>query len=210
MTLAQLEHGIRASCQLLGTQEVYVVGSQSILASYPALSGPMAKSNEMDVLPILQVVNSSAPEIQQQAADVLNGSIGEGSTFMATHGFEVEGVVENDLVLPLGWRTRTIPLKSANTNGYTGHCLDPYDMAAAKIAAGRDKDKVAIVNLIRQGIIKPEKLKDRVLTLTDDQIFDRHTVADLIARLDRWNKLSLKPEPTRKKPGDSSNPGNLD
>ena len=95
-------------------------------------------------------------------------------------------------------------------NGYTGHCLDPYDMATAKIAAGRDKDKVAIVNLIRQGIIKPEKLKDRVLTLTDDQIFDRHTVVDLIARLDRWNKLSLKPEPTRKKPGDSSNPGNLD
>ncbi len=185
MTFAQLEHGIRAACQLLGCKEVFVVGSQSLLASYPDVSGPVARSNEMDVLP----EPGDSGDDQQSLADILNGNIGEGTAFVAAHGFEVEGVVEADLILPAGWRERTIPVNTPATNGCTGHCLDPYDMAAAKLAAGRAKDRLTIVNLMRQGIIKPAKLRQRLLTLNDNQLFDGSKVDDLTARLERWEAI---------------------
>jgi hypothetical protein len=158
------------------------------------LSGPLAKSPEMDVLPILPT--GSDPQLQQEAADILNGNIGEGTPFLGTHGFEVEGVVEIDLTLPKGWRDRTKAVCNENTNGCIGHCLDPYDMATAKLVAGREKDRMALVNLIRQAILKPEKLRDRVRMLEDPQIPDGSSVDDLVARLGRWVKLALPNPPT--------------
>lgn len=195
MTRIQLEHAIRAACSLLGTTEVLVVGSQSILGSYPEISGPLSHSTEVDVLPNIELMaGNSSP---QQAADILNGSLGEGSAFESSHKFMIEGVVETDMSLPKDWRKRTKPICNPNTNGCTGHCLDPYDMATAKLAAGREKDKAAIVNLIRQGIIKPDKLRERVLMLTDSQLFDGYKVTDLIARLGRWKELAHPRPPTK-------------
>lgn len=86
-------------------------------------------------------------------------------------------------------------------------------MATAKLAAGRDKDRKALVNLVRQGIIKTNLLEKRAQTLSDNQLLDGSTVADLISRPGCWNKIATKPNPIHKtdhkKPGDSSNPGNL-
>lgn len=178
MTRAELEHAIRTACSLLGTKEVFIVGSQSILGSYPNISGPMVKSKEVDVLPILEGGH-------QVAANLINGNAGEGTQFVETHGFEIEGVVEGDLVLPPNWRERTIAICNENTNGCTGHCLEPYDMAVAKLAAGRAKDKIAIINLVKQGIIKTPVLTERVKTL-EGKTPEMLTADDLVARLNRW------------------------
>lgn len=184
MKREQLEHAIRAACSLLKTTEIYIVGSQSILGSYPKVSGAISDSIEADFLPIIELIPGI--ESAQEAADVLNGTFGPSSHFETTHKFEIEGVVENDLVLPPGWRDRTVAVCTENTNGCTGHCLEPYDMAVAKLAAGRAKDKTAILNLIKQGIIKPKALEKRVRTLQEGQTFDKLTPDDLVARLNRW------------------------
>jgi len=167
----------------------------------------------MDILPIIQSGVPSDYQNQKAAADILNGNIGEGTQFLKTHGFEVEGVIEADLTLPSGWRERTIPVCNENTNGCVGRCLDPYDMATAKLAAGRVKDRTALVNLIQQGIIKPKLLEKRTRNLLAEQLLDGSTIDDLISKLGRWSKLAEKQKaigtPGRRKPGDSSNPGSL-
>lgn len=186
MRFCELEHTIRAACAILETNEIIIVGSQAILGFHRNLSGPTALSTEVDMLPVTETLKPGI--LPEFAADLINGNIGEGTEFENTHQYMAEGVVEGDLSLPPGWRNRTKPVCTANTNGCTGHCIDPYDMCTAKLAAGRDKDRRAIVNLIRQGVIKPGKLRKRVLTLEQEKIFDYLTVKDLAARLARWEK----------------------
>ena len=50
----QLEHAIRTACQIIGHDEVIVVGSQAILGTYQEDDLPIAAtmSGEVDILPI--------------------------------------------------------------------------------------------------------------------------------------------------------------
>lgn len=50
----QLEHAIRAACQIAGLTEVIIVGSQAILGTYTEDQLPFyaTRSVEVDVLPI--------------------------------------------------------------------------------------------------------------------------------------------------------------
>lgn len=189
MTRAQLEHAIRAACTLLGTDTVYVVGSQSILASYPDLSGCIAKSNEADIVPRLR--EDEQDKRPDAEALEIEGTLGADSRFFQTHGFMVEGLVEEDLCLPSGWKDRLIALSNSNTGGRTGLCLECYDMAAAKLAAGRTKDRDALVNLMRQGILKPRRLVERINEIKPDHLPNMTTHEALKQRLERWEKLAF-------------------
>ncbi len=51
MTRDELEHAIRAACDVAGDTEVYVFGSQAILAQYPAAPDTLRQSAEADVTP---------------------------------------------------------------------------------------------------------------------------------------------------------------
>ena len=50
MTREQLEHAIRAVCDLTNDSEVYVFGSQAILGTYPDAPGALLVSEEVDLL----------------------------------------------------------------------------------------------------------------------------------------------------------------
>ena len=101
----QLEHAIRAACQIIGQPAVIVVGSQSILGTYPEdVLPPVATvSLEIDVLP----VGESNDEVAR-LADILEGVAGELSPFEALHGFSLDGVDLSTCTLPEGWRDRKI------------------------------------------------------------------------------------------------------
>lgn len=79
MTRTQLEHAIRAACGVLGTDKVYVVGSQSILASYPGLSGCVAKSNEADIVPRLREGEQDGPTPRRWRSRARSGQIPSSS-----------------------------------------------------------------------------------------------------------------------------------
>ena len=51
MTRDQLEHAIRAACDVAGDTEVIVFGSQAILGSYPDAPESLRASIEVDVQP---------------------------------------------------------------------------------------------------------------------------------------------------------------
>ncbi len=71
MTRSELEHLIRASGAIADDVELIIIGSQSILAQFPQAPATLRVSMEADLYP------RNKPEL----ADLVDGSIGEGSYF---------------------------------------------------------------------------------------------------------------------------------
>lgn len=67
----QLEHAIRAACQIIGRPEVIIVGSQAILGTYPesALPAVVTVSLEVDVLPIAETNEETARVVEVPVID---------------------------------------------------------------------------------------------------------------------------------------------
>lgn len=152
----QLEHAIRAACEVSGDTELLIFGSQAILGSHPFAPESLRASIEVDI----QCKNF--PE----NTDLIDGSLGELSMFHQTHGFYVHGVSIEAAVLPDGWEQRTVAvcdLQGAKAN--TGHCLEAHDLAASKLVAGREKDRVFVTTLLLEGLVDDEILLERVAEL---------------------------------------------
>ncbi len=166
----QLEHAIRAACQIIGHDEVVVVGSQAILGSIPeSLLPPEATmSIEVDILPI-------APDNDETSrlADLIEGVAGEFSPFESLHGFSIDGVDLSTSVLPPGWRERLVPVRNANTAApsggpqFTGWCLDKEDLCVAKLCALREKDRSFVSALLDAGLVDADTILQRLHVVDD-------------------------------------------
>ena len=155
MTREQLEHIIRASGQIADTDLLIVLGSQSILGRYPDAPARLLVSMEADVYP---------PD-DPDRADLIDGSIGEGSPFHHTFGYYAHGVGPETAILPEGWRDRLVPIHNPNTRGVTGLCLDPHDLVLSKLVAGRNKDRAFFLVASVSCLIDRAELIRRVDTL---------------------------------------------
>lgn len=105
MEREQLEHLFRAAAQVTHEYEFIIVGSQAILGPVPNPPQELKASMEADMYPL------GAPE----KADLLDGSIGEGSWFHTTHKV-YEGVGPETAVLPSGWNERLHKVQTAQTD----------------------------------------------------------------------------------------------
>lgn len=141
MTRQQLEHIIRASGAITGSTEIVVIGSQAILGTHPEAPAPLSDSIEADVFTLRD----------PHEATLIDGSIGEGSPFHDTFGYHAHGVGVETAVLPAGWRDRLVRICGPGTSGVLGLCLDPHDLAVAKLVAGREKDQLFVAEMIRLG-----------------------------------------------------------
>lgn len=157
MNRQQLEHAIRAACNVADDDEIYVIGSQSILGQYPDAPAELRASIEVDVIP------KNKPEAW---ADI-DGSLGELSPFHDAHGFYVRGVELATAILPPGWQDRcyTVPV-SRQAKGY---CLEGHDLALSKLAAFRDKDRDFVRTLLIERLVDPKVLLQRLEHLPVDQ-----------------------------------------
>jgi len=152
----QLEHAIRASCQIIQHGEVIVVGSQAILGTYDESQLPAAAtmSLEVDILPIAETNEETA-----KLADLIEGVAGEFSTFEELHGFSIDGVDLDTAVLPEGWADRLVRVQNANTAApsgeprFAGLCLDKEDLCVAKLCAFREKDRNFVGALLDAGLV---------------------------------------------------------
>jgi hypothetical protein len=95
-------------------------------------------------------------------ADLVDGSIGEGSPFHETFGYYAQGVDETTAVLPRGWRDRLIVLRDQSTRGATGLCLEVHDLVVSKCVAGRDKDRRFAAAAARHGLVNRATLLERL------------------------------------------------
>ena len=102
MTRTELAHVVRAICSVLGIQEIWVVGSQSILATFSEQQLPVALtvSIEADVFVL---------DWSQRDEDQIEATLGEVSKFAETHGYFADPVSKKTVHAPAGWESRVVP-----------------------------------------------------------------------------------------------------
>lgn len=138
MTRPQLEHIIRAAV--------------------PDAPAELRVSNEADVF----------PRADPSRSDLIDGTIGDGSPFQREFGYYALGVDETSAILPEGWRDRLILIANENTRFVRGWCLEIHDLAIAKYAAGREKDRDFTKALVRHDMIGREVLEQRLAATNVD------------------------------------------
>ena len=148
----ELEHLIRAAAAITNTNEIVVIGSQSILGAVPDAAVFLLQSMEADIYPLHH------PEL----ADLIDGAIGELSPFEERFGYYAQGVGPETAVLPLGWESRLITIQNENTDLKIGLCLEPHDLAASKLAAGREKDWPFVEVMLRHKIVDGAIVQERI------------------------------------------------
>ena len=159
MNIKQLEHILRASGSITGCREIVVIGSQSLLASFPNAPDELLGSMEVDCY----------PKDNPARADLIDGSIGELSPFHETFGYYAHGVGPETASLPSGWSARIVRLETENTGGTIGLCLSPADLAVSKLLAGREKDVDFVRAMMRAGAVDVETIRSLATELNPEQ-----------------------------------------
>lgn len=155
-------------------REIIVIGSKSILGSFPNAPAELTMSMEADVFP------KEAPE----RSILIDGAIGELSLFHETFGYYAHGVDETTARLPDGWKHRLVKVSNENTRGAIGWCLEPHDLAVSKLVAGREKDLSFVASLLRNRMVAMTLIRERLASIPGlaDEIKQNAIVR--LARLD--------------------------
>ncbi len=147
----ELEHLIRAAAEVAEDNELVVVGSQAILGQFPDAPAAMLISREADIYP------RNHPE----RADEIDGSLGDGSYFDLSFSYYAHAVGPETAKAPAGWEERLVPVRSENTGGATGWCLEAHDLVLSKCAAGRERDWEFAREALAHGLVGADELQRR-------------------------------------------------
>jgi hypothetical protein len=177
MTREELEHAIRAACDLTDETEMIVFGSQAILGQYPDAPDALRQSAEADMTPKHAI----------DKVDLIDSILGEDSQFHQTHGFYVHGVPIEAARLPKGWEARAVKVQNNNTRQHTGWCVEAHDLAASKLVAYREKDRDFVRVLLAEGLVKAAKLRLRIT-----QLPPKEDDPDLQKRLLTWLDVTVR------------------
>jgi hypothetical protein len=153
MKKQQVDHVLRAAGRISGEKQFIIIGSQALHGKYPDLADEILTSVEVDLV----------AGKEGSGAEWLN-AIGYLSAFHESFGYYADPVDLATATLPKGWRARLVRLPPGETEGVTGLCLEPHDLAVAKYVAAREKDLIFTRELARRGIL----VKERLLALLKD------------------------------------------
>jgi hypothetical protein len=162
-----LEHVLRACGAITQCRDFVIVGSQAILGEHPDAPACLKVSREVDIYPL------DLPDL----ADLIDGSIGEGSMFEERFGYYAQGVGPQTAILPAGWQQRVIRVESPATGGAVGWCIDTHDLAIAKYVASRGKDRLFLGDLRASGLVSAEVLLARAARLAEPEVSARVSAA---------------------------------
>jgi hypothetical protein len=175
VTRDQLEHAIRAACDIAEDSEVWVFGSQAILGEFPDAPDALRTSIEVDM----------QPKNRPDNTDLVDGALGELSQFHKTNGFYVHGLLIDGSAFPHGWQHRAKPVvDEISTRGKIGWCVETHDLAASKLAAYREKDRDFVRTLLIEGMITPKTLIKRINWLNIEE--------ELRDRLSQWIQKTIE------------------
>jgi len=173
MNREQLEHAIRAACDVSGDNELYIFGSQAILGQYPDAHQQLRQSIEVDL----------SPKNKPETIDKIDGALGENSPFHQTHGFYVHGVSLDTAALPEGWEERTNKVQDYMDENNIGWCVEAHDLAANKLIAFREKDRAFVRRLLLEDMIDADELIERIKSIDTEK--------ELKERALRWTKRMI-------------------
>lgn len=160
MTLEALQHLIRSAKALAEDRDMLVLGSASLLASFPELGLPdalLASTYDADICP---------QPYDEITAVMLDEALGENRAYFQRHGYHADVLRESIFeTFPTGWADRLQPIPG--TPG--SHAMDPHDLAAVKILVGRDKDLDLIQALHQSGRLDASLVKERIALINTDE-----------------------------------------
>jgi hypothetical protein len=161
MRRVELEHVLRAASRVLAERDLLVIGSASILGTFPETMLPIAatRSDEADI--------ASLDDDDGAKATQIDGAIGELSPFHQANGYYGQGVDITTAKLPPGWRDRLVVYRNRNTTPGRGLCLERHDCVASKMAAFRDKDREFAEALIAAGLVNAQTVRERFAQIED-------------------------------------------
>jgi hypothetical protein len=149
----QLEHVLRAASRIVAERDFLVVGSAAVLGTFDDDQLPFeaTRSDEADLAPY------NDPDGEKSL--MVEGSLGQGSQFHATFGYYADGVDFRTAIAPTGWQERLVSFATPGCGGGRGWCLERHDLAAAKLAAGRQKDYEFVEALLDAGLLDLAKAR---------------------------------------------------
>lgn len=164
MNRDQLAHVLRAACQIAGDPHILVIGSQAILGTFDEdmLPAPATASREVDIAFLEDPTGAKA--------DLVDGAIGELSPFDEQFGYYAQGVEVRTAVLPVGWENRLRTWSNLSTGDAEALFLDVHDLALAKLAAYREKDRSFVAALLDAGLLDIDVLGRRAQDLPVETI----------------------------------------
>lgn len=159
MKRSELAHLVRAASRIANDENVVIIGSQAILGTYDEHELPdrVTLSREADM--------AFWDDEDERKSDLVDGAIGEESEFDSTFGYYGQGVSIGTAHLPDGWEERLVKFSSDDTEPGIAWCLEPHDLALAKLVAGREKDFEYVNALLEAKKLEAEVLNGRVDTL---------------------------------------------
>lgn len=153
MTLSALQHIIRAAQALAEDKTILVLGSASLLASFPELGNedsPLAATYDADLCP---------DPFDELTGVMLDEALGENRAYYLRHGYHADILRDSILeTLPSGWRDRLVPIPDCAA----AHALDPCDLAAVKLLVGRPKDTSLLSYLKLATLLDRQTVRDRL------------------------------------------------
>ncbi|MDH4454337.1 MAG: hypothetical protein QE570_14270 [Verrucomicrobiota bacterium] len=153
MNLGSLQHLVCSVRTLAEDCQVIVLGSASLLASFPELgdgSEPLTATYDADLCP---------QPFDETTALMIHESLGESGAFHLRHGYHVD--VLRDTIfetLPQGWRERLVPVPGCDGAA----ALEPHDLAATKLLVGRAKDIALVRHLASSGRVSRQLVEQRL------------------------------------------------
>ncbi|MBX6368388.1 MAG: hypothetical protein IRZ04_10410 [Rhodospirillales bacterium] len=152
---ADLDHILRAVKELTGQSRFVLVGSAALIARLRNVPLSMAMSREADIF-----VDDT--EDDESIATLIDGVLGEGSSFHEQFGYYADGVSAATAVMPTDWRSRAIEYAGRQARGVTAVCPEENDIALAKLCAWRDKDRDWLKNGLINGVLDLSKMRARL------------------------------------------------
>lgn len=187
MRREDLDHLVAAAAQIVGEEEIVVVGSQAILGSFPDAPEALLRSQEADLYP------RSAPD----KAIEIEGALGDGSYFQQTYGYYAHGVGPETAKAPSGWQVRLvrseIARRVASTTNAVAFCLEPHDLVLSKLAANRERDWDFAKEALAATLVDPAILLERVGDLPIHRDLRAALATSLAALVERSNDADTRP-----------------
>ena len=153
MYLRALKQVAQAALHLSGSERIIVVGSASLMATFGELGGPgqlLEKTLDADL-----VLDPDDEEL----ARLVYEAMGPGERFEDRFGCHVDVLrAEFGDSLPPGWKDRLVPLADCENIW----CLEPHDLAVAKLFACRPKDLMVLSALLATGRLDAGTVRERL------------------------------------------------
>jgi hypothetical protein len=152
MNLQALQHLLHAAAALADDRSILVLGSASLLASFPDLgapAAPLAATYDADLL---------VDPFDELTSIMLDEALGEDRAYYRRHGYHADILRDSiTTTLPAGWRKRLVPVP-----GTAARALDPHDLAAVKLLVARPKDLKLLRELHALALIDPAIVHSRI------------------------------------------------